>query len=171
MIVELVLNRDSITSLHGVADLLSTVCSAGKSLSTILRSIDCAAPAATMAVQAGNPLKRSSTAAQFDTPAPKKQNNNVVHHHKASWDPQRAQRWDGTWQNEVSQQHLLTRSIGLALQAVGFKAAALEAIDAFRGDVEECMSRSTSLRLNASKYTDATRHDPFLSRCAPVYVL
>ena len=34
---------------------------------------------------------------------------------------------------------MLTRSIGLALEAVGFEAAAPDALEAFRVDVEECM--------------------------------
>lgn len=36
-------------------------------------------------------------------------------------------------------QSMLTRSIGLALEAVGFEAAAPDAMEAFRVDVEECM--------------------------------
>jgi len=96
---------------------------------------------ATMAVQYENPLKRTSTVAEFNTPATKKLNRGSIRHHKALWDPQRSQRREGLWQDEESQQSMLTRSIGLALQAVGFEAAAPEAVDAFRSDVEECMRK------------------------------
>jgi hypothetical protein len=39
----------------------------------------------------------------------------------------------------------LERSIALALVAVGFDCAAPEALEAFRGEVEQCMHLNTSL--------------------------
>lgn len=101
-----------------------------------------------MAVQHQNSLKRTSSAAQFNTPPTKKLNRGPIRHHKASWDIQRTQRREAVWQDEESQQSMLSRSIGLALKAVGFGAAAPEAIDAFRSDVEEC-TRSHSAALFA----------------------
>ena len=83
-------------------------------------------------------LKRTSSTAQFDEPAAKKLNRGHIKHHKASWDLQREQRYSATALKDGDAQALLTRSIGLALEAVGFEAAAPEAIDSFRGDVEEC---------------------------------
>lgn len=41
-------------------------------------------------------------------------------------------------QDDEAVQSMLTRSIGLALEAVGFEAAAPEAIESFRLNVEEC---------------------------------
>lgn len=102
----------------------------------------------TMAVQHQNPLKRTSSAAEFNTPPTKKLHRGPIRHRKSFWDPQRTQRQEVIWQDSESQQSMLTRSIGLALQAVGFEAATPQAIDAFRGDVEECM-RSRSAALSA----------------------
>lgn len=93
---------------------------------------------APMAVSYPHPLKRTSSVAQFDEPAAKKLNRGHVRHHKASWDPHRQHRYNATVLNGEDVQFLLTRSIGLALEAVGFKAATPEALDSFRGDVEEC---------------------------------
>jgi len=100
----------------------------------------CAMTAA-MAVQHENPLKRTSTAAQFNAPASKKLNRGPIRHRRTSWDLQREQRREAVWQDEVSIQSMLNRSIGLALQAVGFDAAAPEALEAFRNDVETCTRR------------------------------
>lgn len=91
-----------------------------------------------MAVYNSHPLKRSSSIAQFDEPAAKKVNRGPVRHHKPLWDLQREQRRNAIIQDEEAVQSMLTRSIGLALEAVGFKAAAPEAIESFRGDVEAC---------------------------------
>ena len=99
---------------------------------------------APMAVSHSHPLKRTSSSASFDTPPAKKLNRGPIRHHKLIWDTQREQRLNSSWQNEESAQTLLTRSIGLALEAVGFKAADPDAIESFRGDVEECMLSSQS---------------------------
>lgn len=84
-------------------------------------------------------LKRTSSVAQFDEPAAKKLHRAPTRHHKAVWDLQREQRYNATILGDEDVQSLLTRSIGLALEAVGFEAAAPDAIESFRGDVEECM--------------------------------
>lgn len=91
-----------------------------------------------MAVYSSHPLKRTSSIAQFDEPAAKKLNRGPKRHHKPSWDVQRELRHNVIIQDEEAIQSMLTRSIGLALEAVGFEAAAPEAIESFRGDVEEC---------------------------------
>ena len=91
-----------------------------------------------MAVSDSHSLKRTSSIAQFDGPAAKKLNRGRIRHHKASWDLQREQRYNETILKDVDVQSMLTRSIGLALEAVGFEAATPDAIDSFRGDVEEC---------------------------------
>ena len=92
-----------------------------------------------MAVHDPHTLKRTSSVAEFETPPAKKQNRGPIRHHKFIWDIQREQRLDPSWQDEESLQSLLTRSIRLALEAVGFQAADPDAIESFRGDVEECM--------------------------------
>ena len=94
---------------------------------------------APMAVSDTHLLKRTSSTAQFDEPPAKKLNRGRIRHHKPSWDLQREQRCNGTFLNDADAQSLLTRSIGLALQAVGFKSATPDALESFRGDVEACM--------------------------------
>ena len=94
---------------------------------------------APMAVYSSHPLKRTSSTADFDTPAAKKLNRGPFRHHRALWDLQREQRLNTLWQDQEAAQSMLTRSIGLALYAVGFEAADPVAIESFRCDVEECM--------------------------------
>ena len=93
-----------------------------------------------MAVYESRPLKRTSSTADFETPASKKLNRGIIHH-QPTWDPQRELRDDASWQDEEAIRSLLTRSIVLALEAVGFEAAAPNAIESFCLDVEECMTR------------------------------
>lgn len=82
--------------------------------------------------------KRTSTTAEFETPVAKKQNFGPLRHHKPSWDLNRSWRLETPCQDEEAMQALLTRSITLALDAVGFKAAETTAIESFRTNVEEC---------------------------------
>ncbi|KAK0517363.1 hypothetical protein JMJ35_000518 [Cladonia borealis] len=95
---------------------------------------------APMAVYSSHPLKRTSSTADFDTPAAKKLNRGPFRHHRALWDLQREQRLNTLWQDQEAAQSMLTRSIGLALHAVGFEAADPVAIESFRCDVEEYMA-------------------------------
>lgn len=111
---------------------------------------------APMAVYNSHPLKRTSSIAQFDGPASKKLNRGPVRHHKATWDLQREQRYNAAILKDVDVQSLLTRSIGLALKAVGFEAAAPDAIESFRGDVEECKQGYIGSR--GYQNTDSSRH-------------
>ena len=91
-----------------------------------------------MTVSQSVPAKRSAPSELFDPPPNKKQNCGQIRHHRPQWDVQREQLKE-PWQDEETVQSMLTRSIGLALEAVGFTAAAPDAIEAFRLDVEECM--------------------------------
>jgi len=125
---------------------------------------------APMAISESHSLKRTSSIAQFDEPAAKKLNRGRVRHHKAAWDLQREQRYSAAILNDGDVQSLLTRSIGLALEAVGFEAAAPDAIDSFRGDVEECM-RDLHEVPAAQQYADSHRHGALSRRCATVYAL
>ena len=94
---------------------------------------------APMALYSSHSLKRTSSIAEFDIPAAKKLNRGSLRHHKLVWDLQREQRLNTIWQDQEAAQSMLTRSIGLALHAVGFEAADPVAIESFRCDVEECM--------------------------------
>ena len=96
---------------------------------------------APMAVYQSLPIKRSASSASFDTfglPPHKKQNRGQLRHHQPNWDFQREQLKE-PWQDAEAVQSMLTRSIGLALEAVGFDASAPDAMEAFRLEVEECM--------------------------------
>ena len=96
---------------------------------------------APMAVYQSLPTKRSASSPSFELfglPPHKKQNRGQIRHHQPNWDFQRKQLKE-PWQDEEAVQSMLTRSIGLALEAVGFEAAAPDAMEAFRVEVEECM--------------------------------
>ena len=92
-----------------------------------------------MTVYQSIPAKRSATSELLGLPPHKKQNRGQIRHHRSKWDFQREYLKE-PWHDEEAVQYMLTRSIGLALEAVGFEAAAPDAIEAFRVDVEECMS-------------------------------
>ena len=91
-----------------------------------------------MAIQPPN-LKRTASQAAFDFPAAKKQQLGVTKHHKARWDIQSDYRQEPYFQDEKVPQDLLTRSIRLALEAVGFETAESGALEGFRMEVEECI--------------------------------
>ena len=91
-----------------------------------------------MAVYQSLPAKRSASSDLLGLPPHKKQNCGQIRHHRPNWDLQRQQLRE-PWQDEEAVQSMLTRSIGLALEAVGFEAAAPDAMETFRVDVEECM--------------------------------
>lgn len=103
-------------------------------------------------------LKRTASQAQFDSPVAKKSAHEpplertpikqaplsrsqatTIRFPKLKWDLQRRQRLNGIHLDQRGIQSLLTRSIVLALEAVGFEKAEAEALEAFRDDVEECM--------------------------------
>lgn len=96
---------------------------------------------APMALEDTHPVKRTSTEAEFDIPSAKKQNRGSVRHHKPAWDLQRPTRFAAPDQDEEKTQSLLTRSLALALEVVGFDGAEPMAMESFRAAVEECTIR------------------------------
>lgn len=82
-------------------------------------------------------LKRSSTTADLETPLAKKQNLGNLRHHQPTWDLCRL-REQGPCLEQDSVHSLLTRSIALALNAVGFEAAEPLAIESFGAEAQEC---------------------------------
>ena len=82
--------------------------------------------------------------ADLDTPAAKKHCSGLAHHHKPKWNLKTTGLLFSPIQDEEVIQSLLTRSISLALEAVGFEAAEAVAIESFRAEVEEC--KRVSLR-------------------------
>ena len=91
-----------------------------------------------MAIYEQPSLKRTSSQAQFDTPLAKKQDRGHVGHHKVKWDLQKEYRQDASLQEEKTAEDLFSRSISLALEAVGFQAADPRALESFRMNAEEC---------------------------------
>lgn len=93
---------------------------------------------APMAFEDYRPTKRPSSAAGFDDPGAKRKQG-VSGHHKIS------RAINGAHSNgRVPSEHglvesLLTRSISLALDVVGFEASEPLALESFRVGVEECM--------------------------------
>ena len=128
-----------------VLDPSTTFSAASKDLAYAYCTSRRAALMAPMAVSASQSLKRTSSVAEFDEPTAKKLNRGPVRHHKATWNHHRQARHAANVLNDEDVQSLLIRSISLALQAVGFEAATPEAIDSFRGNVEECMRETAAL--------------------------
>ena len=93
---------------------------------------------APLPVDSISPLKRNATTANFDLPAAKKQHVRPARHHKLQWGPSEAARHQFAPQHEECAHSLLTRSIALALEAVGFESADPVAIESFRAETEEC---------------------------------
>ena len=90
-----------------------------------------------------HPLKRTSSQALFDDPVPKKIKNGLKRH-RAAFDVQHEHRRDAALQDKEAAEALLTRSINLALEAVGFEAAQPTALEGFRLLTEECMQKLTA---------------------------
>ncbi|KAL8744654.1 MAG: hypothetical protein Q9190_003120 [Brigantiaea leucoxantha] len=103
---------------------------------------------APMAVDDGRSLKRSLSAAEFAFPPAKKLNRGRSRHHKLTWDFGGLSQPFAPVQDEQIVQSMLTRSICLALDAVGFNASEPLALESFRAQVEECMSRVSSYNFN-----------------------
>ena len=94
---------------------------------------------APMALEETLSAKRTSTVADFNTPCPKRPNLALRHHHAPRWNSHVLKKYELPVQDQDVVQSLLTRSIGLALDAVGFSGAEPIAIESFRAEVEECM--------------------------------
>lgn len=97
---------------------------------------------APIVIERASPLLRTSTTADLDVPAAKKQCSGLLRHHNLTWNPEKAKGLYSPCQDGEAIQSLLSRSICLALEAVGFKAADPVAIDSFRAEAEECTNRS-----------------------------
>lgn len=96
---------------------------------------------APMALEDTHPIKRTSTDAEFDIPFAKKQNRGSLRHHKSAWDLQRSSRLAAPGPDGEKPQSLLTRSLALALEVVGFEGAEPMAMESFQAAVEECRIR------------------------------
>lgn len=96
------------------------------------------------ALSSRRPEKRSLPLSSGDTEEPpSKQQKRTVHQHRVRYKqdvgPNRILHDDEA-------HFLLTRSVALALTVAGFDGAEPVAIESFRAEVEECMSRFRSLR-------------------------
>lgn len=83
-------------------------------------------------------LKRTATTADLEPSVAKKQNLGHLRHHRPTWDLNRLRKLDPPCLEEDSVHSLLTRSIALALNAVGFEAAEPLAIESFGAEAHEC---------------------------------
>lgn len=93
-------------------------------------------------------LKRTSSTAEFDIPASKKLNRGLrYHHHKLTWDFGGLHQSPAPLQDANLAYSMLTRSICLALRAVGFDGAAPLALESFCAEVEECKGNSLVVNL------------------------
>lgn len=79
-------------------------------------------------------LKRSSSTAGFDVPPVVKR----LHHHGLERRQYLPDQFEPPFQDGEAAHYLLTRALGLALEAVGFEGADPVAIESFRALVEEC---------------------------------
>lgn len=113
-------------------------------------------------------LKRSSSTANLDLPTAKKQHLRPArHHHKLQWKPHEATRHQLSPQDEESARFLLTRSIALALEAVGFESADPVAIESFRAEVEECTTQA--LAQLATQLADKRRYAQLFKECSTIH--
>lgn len=97
---------------------------------------------APMALEDTFSAKRTSTVADFNTPCAKRLNLGLAHHHSLEWNSNALRNYEVPVQDRDVVHALLTRSIGLALDAVGFSGAEPIAIESFRAEVEECENQS-----------------------------
>ncbi len=84
-------------------------------------------------------LKRTSPAEHRETPPSKRQRQGLKHHHQLRHTQRSHNGIASVPQDESLIQTLLSRSVGLALDAVGFDGADPVAAESFRAQVEECM--------------------------------
>ena len=96
---------------------------------------------APMALEDAIPIKRTSTVAEFDNPVAKKLHRESLRRHAPTWNLDHHRRQEAPCQDGEIVQHLLTRSVSLALAAVGFDAAEPRAMESFRAEVEECKAQ------------------------------
>ncbi|KAL8780268.1 MAG: hypothetical protein Q9213_006544 [Squamulea squamosa] len=85
------------------------------------------------------PIKRSASVNDFDNPVAKKRNLTASHRIKLDETSKYSSSLDVAFNGDAQVELLLTRSIGLALDAVGFEASEPLALESFRLTVEEYM--------------------------------
>ncbi|KAI4245500.1 MAG: hypothetical protein LQ352_006564 [Teloschistes flavicans] len=107
-------------------------------------------------------MKRSSSTANFDSPDSKKRNLAPIRRHKITWDFDGGKPSEDTFHDTSAVEALLTRSIGLALDVIGFDAAEPLALESFRLVAEQYMhSLMANMRQSmlSSRRTQATAQD------------
>ena len=97
------------------------------------------------------PVKRSSSTTDFDAQLAIKRNKLGLDHDKINQNVNYAQPTDGVPLDDGVVETLLTRSIILALDVIGFKTSEPLALESFRMGVEECM-RPSCLQLSRWLY-------------------
>ena len=85
-------------------------------------------------------LKRPSPSDFELSPSAKRQNQGKRHHHALRYSQPLDQTTASISQDATIIQTLLSRSVGLALDAVGFDGADPVAAESFRAHAEECMA-------------------------------
>lgn len=105
-------------------------------------------------------LKRTSTTADLKTPVAKRQYLGNKRHHQPTWDLCRLRKIGPPCLEEDLVHSLLTRSIALALNAVGFEAAEPLAIESFGAEAQECRCLFPIIDWPMIILINA-RHDPF----------
>lgn len=98
---------------------------------------------APMALEHPGSTKRPSSAAGFDDPVAIKRKREALNHHKFARITNNACSCDKKASEDEVVETLLTRSISLALDAVGFEASHPLALESFRVGVQECMRFSS----------------------------
>lgn len=112
---------------------------------------------APMALDNHQPTKRSASAIDFDIPAAKRRILATSYRTGFTRDRNGLESSGATFNGHEEAEQLLTRSIGLALEAVGFEASEPLALESFRLAVEECM-RLSRYRGVTKSLTDYIRH-------------
>ena len=84
--------------------------------------------------------KRSILLSDFETSTAKRLQSHIRQHHNLKWSTESIANGKAFAQDHEAAEETLSRSITLALKAVGFERAEPVAIDALRQDAEECQS-------------------------------
>lgn len=121
-----------------------------------------------MALERDRAMKRSSSAVNFDLPDLKRRNLAPIRRHKITCDIDGGNASELAFHDAGAAETLLTRSIGLALDVVGFDAAEPLALESFRVAAEECMC-CVGISLQSSD--DCTRYAQLDGRHAKIHAL
>ncbi|KAL8731057.1 MAG: hypothetical protein Q9166_003708 [cf. Caloplaca sp. 2 TL-2023] len=90
-----------------------------------------------MALDNSRPTKRPASAVDFDIPNAKRRSLAILRQSKITWDLDGLKLPDVQFHGNEEVELLLTRSVGLALEAVGFEASEALALESFRLAIEE----------------------------------